>query len=406
MALLHIPLATIDEQQLLRLIAAQASESRDIEYKRDTYGDSDADRAEWLADVSSFANTAGGDLIIGMEAAKGVPTRIAPLTIDIDQEILRLEQIAQSNLQPRIPHLQFKPIQLARGGQVLLVRVSRSYNPPHRIVRRGKGENRFWARSSAGKYEPNVDELRALFTLAPQLTERMRDFRFTRVAKIVAGDLSTRLVDQTCLIMHIIPFSAFDPGALVALADVEKNPYAFPPIGSSSVSHWAINFDGMILTSNAEGIAKAQRAYTQIFRTGMIEAVGSSIASGQRPDGIGPRVTSIKIEGFVLTALTRYLKGLQAFGIEPPYAVMISLTGVKGVMINVGVKASWFEDDEIAALDRDHFHFGEIILGSVPTSIQECASLIRPFIEQLANTAGRATSSSFGPYEEYLHAFS
>ena len=84
---------------------------------------------------------------------------------------------------------------------------------------------------------------------------------------------------------------------------------------------------------------------------------------------------------------------------------MISLTGIKGVQINVGLKAQWHDDDDISTLDRDQFHFGEVIIETVPNSVQECAVIIRPFIEQLANTAGRATSSSFGPNGEYLHIF-
>jgi predicted HTH transcriptional regulator len=91
MALIHIPLTQVDESTLQRLIAAKVAEARDIEYKRDTYGGGDADHAEWLADASSFANTAGGDLIIGIKAIAGVPTTISPLTIDLDHEILRLE---------------------------------------------------------------------------------------------------------------------------------------------------------------------------------------------------------------------------------------------------------------------------------------------------------------------------
>lgn len=405
MALLHIPLVDIDDKQLKRLIDAQVSESRDIEFKRDPYGNSDGDHAEWLADVSSFANTAGGDLIIGLEAEKGVPTALAPLSIDADREILRLEQIARSNLQPRIPNLQFKSIALTGGGYVLLIRVPRSYNPPHRIVRQGKGQNRFWARSSAGKYEPNVDELRTLFTLAPQLTDRLRDFRSSRVAKIVAQDTPVRLLDQSCLMMHIVPFSSFDPSSIVSLAEIEKRPHAFPPIGSNSVSNWAINFDGILMTSNADLAAASQRAYTQVYRSGSIEAVASSITMGDRPEGVGPRMTSIKIEGQVLLALVKYLKGLQSLGVEPPFALMVSLTGIKNVQINVGLKAQWHDDDDISTLDRDQFHFGEVIIETVPNSIQECAVMIRPFIEQLANAAGRATSSSFGPNGEYLHAF-
>ena len=387
-----------------RLIDAKVAEARDIQYKRDTYGGGDAEHAEWLADLSSFANTAGGDLIIGIKASAGVPTAFAPLTVDLDGEILRLEQIARSNLQPRIAHLDFSRVPIAAGGEVLVVRIPRSFNPPHRIVRTGKGQNRFWARSSAGKYEPNVDELRALFTLAPQLMERIRDFRVERLAKIAARAVPVTLMHQACLIMHVVPFSSFDPGTLVPLAEVNKNPHPFAPMGSSGGRNRFVNFDGVLIPSDADRAAPTQRAYVQVYRTGRLEAV-ASIASGERPEGTPRRLTSMRVEGLALTTLVRSLKGLQALGIEPPYAVMISLIGVKGVHMNVGAKATWFEDDEIGVLTEDQYHFAEVILETVPNSIQECGEMLRPFIEQLANTAGRPISSSFGPRGEYLHTF-
>jgi Putative DNA-binding domain len=87
MALLHIPLDQIDEARLAALIDTGAAESRIIEYKRTTYGAGDADYREFLADTSSFANTSGGDLVLGMEAANGVPTAIRPLTIPLDADL-------------------------------------------------------------------------------------------------------------------------------------------------------------------------------------------------------------------------------------------------------------------------------------------------------------------------------
>jgi hypothetical protein len=124
-----------------------------------------------------------------MTAKAGIPTGFAPLQIDTDAEILRLESIARGALQPRIFGLIARAVPIGAGGSVIIVRIPRSYIQPHRIVRSGKtGDHRFWARSSAGKYEPNVDELRLLFTRAPQLADRVRDFRFERIAKIVAND--------------------------------------------------------------------------------------------------------------------------------------------------------------------------------------------------------------------------
>jgi len=102
MALKHLSLEQIDEGQLQRLIDGQSAETRDIEYKRESYGNADKDHGEYLADISSFANASGGDLIIGMNAKAGVPVAFAPLQLDADAEILRLESIARSGLQPRI----------------------------------------------------------------------------------------------------------------------------------------------------------------------------------------------------------------------------------------------------------------------------------------------------------------
>ena len=92
MALLHIPLNQIDEARLQVLINAGAAESRTIEYKRTSYGNATADYSEVLADTSSFANTSGGDLVLGMDATNGIPTEIAPLTMPMEPEILRLNR--------------------------------------------------------------------------------------------------------------------------------------------------------------------------------------------------------------------------------------------------------------------------------------------------------------------------
>jgi predicted HTH transcriptional regulator len=61
------PLAEITESDLLGLITNGIAESRTLDYKRSLPGNSDADKKEFLADVSSFANTAGGDLVFGID---------------------------------------------------------------------------------------------------------------------------------------------------------------------------------------------------------------------------------------------------------------------------------------------------------------------------------------------------
>ena len=71
-----------------------------IEYKRDNYAINDAGKRELLKDVSSFANTHGGHLIIGMNEDAGVPSEISPLKIDdADKERQRMESLVRDGIE-------------------------------------------------------------------------------------------------------------------------------------------------------------------------------------------------------------------------------------------------------------------------------------------------------------------
>jgi predicted HTH transcriptional regulator len=60
------PIDKIEWSDLESLIDDQISERRTIDYKRSLPSNSDDDKKNFLYDVSSFANTVGGDLIYGI----------------------------------------------------------------------------------------------------------------------------------------------------------------------------------------------------------------------------------------------------------------------------------------------------------------------------------------------------
>ncbi len=66
------PLNEIAEADIQQLKASGVEEGKTIEYKRDLPGTKDEDKRELLADVSSFANTEGGDIIYGGAEDLGV----------------------------------------------------------------------------------------------------------------------------------------------------------------------------------------------------------------------------------------------------------------------------------------------------------------------------------------------
>jgi hypothetical protein len=107
----------ISATDLQDLIHASVPEGLVIEYKRDRYGNSDADKKEALKDITSFANSAGGHLIIGMEEADGIPTRLTGLPgVDVDAEINRLESLVRDGVEPRTVGIRIRRVNLADGG--------------------------------------------------------------------------------------------------------------------------------------------------------------------------------------------------------------------------------------------------------------------------------------------------
>src|SRR5205823_7811738 len=102
-AMIDKPLNQITYADIDQFVQEKWSEGKTVDYKRDPYGNRDEDKKELLKDVSSFANTQGGDILIGVDEDKGVPTGIPGVTVpDIDKEKLRIEEIIRRGLEPRI----------------------------------------------------------------------------------------------------------------------------------------------------------------------------------------------------------------------------------------------------------------------------------------------------------------
>jgi predicted HTH transcriptional regulator len=163
MQLNNKPLDTLVESDLQSLVDDAVREGKTVEYKGSLPGNSDAEKKEFLADVSSFANAAGGHLIYGMEEEKGVPTKITGLgDVDADAETLRLENTIRNGIDPRIPGISTRGVPVT-SGVAIVMRIPRSFALPHAV--NYKGRWRFYSRSSAGKHPLNVAEVRAAFAL-------------------------------------------------------------------------------------------------------------------------------------------------------------------------------------------------------------------------------------------------
>ena len=76
MAIYTKPLELVEEADLQALVTSKDAEAKRIEYEEKLPGNLNSSKKEFLANVSSFANAVGGDLIFGVKADHGVPTEV------------------------------------------------------------------------------------------------------------------------------------------------------------------------------------------------------------------------------------------------------------------------------------------------------------------------------------------
>jgi len=155
MYVLNKPVEDITEVELQKLIDEERIEKKVLEYKSELPGNKDSERKEFLADISSFANAIGGDLIYGVieNRETGKPEKLEGIEIkNLDQEILRIDQKIRDGIEPNIPSssINIQEIQLANSKYIIIIRIKKSWLGPHRVS--FKSWDRFYTRSTNGKY--------------------------------------------------------------------------------------------------------------------------------------------------------------------------------------------------------------------------------------------------------------
>lgn len=393
MSLRHKQLAEITEADLLTLKENQVSESREIEYKAELLGKRDDDKCEFLYDVSSFANCIGGDLVYGVSESQGIPTEVHGIQIsDPDQAILRLENIIRDGIQPRVMGVATHVVSLASSKSVIIIRIPRSWIVPHMVAYQGR--QRFYSRNSRGKYPLDVGELRAAFLGSGQLTERVRNFRLERLARITNGDAPAPLPDTAKLILQIVPFRAFEPGAQFDLTSLRRD---LAPIFSSGYNGPLYNFDGLLTVDeryDPQHNVRRAASYLQVFRNGIIETVDVRLFSD--PDSQQPTFHGKAYEHDLIGDVQRLLSIQEGLGVDAPLILILTFTGVQGYRIWVSPEAFSNEGTEI---DRDVLLIPEVVVTDYADDIP---LLLKPVFDTVWNAAGWQGSPNYDPEGKWI----
>lgn len=378
-------LDALSADDLQSLIDAGITEGRTIEFKQ-SVGGTDRDKKEFLADVSSFANAAGGDLLVGVTEKAGVAVALTGIPADeADATILRLENLIRDGLDPRIPGLHSRAIPVSADRAVIVIRVPRSFAAPHMVTL--GGASRFYSRNSAGKHQLDVGEIRAAFALSDAARTRLQNFRIERLAKITANETPIELSRPCRTVLHVIPLTAADNVTQIDAAAVVADPQHFRPLSGNG---WdtRVNFDGALAYAPYRDESRAG-SYTQLFRNGAIEGVESVMLRRENGASEHP-IPSLLLERTLIGALRLYLTLLGQFGIEGPYLIGLSLLDVRGQTMALSQgRHAYLETHPI---DRNDLVVPELL---VEDPQQPPATILKPAIDAIWQAAGWRGSENY-----------
>lgn len=323
-------------EDIQALINSGVSEGPRLEFKRDLHGNKDADRKEFAADVSAFANAGGGDLIIGIsdEGDSEAGAQLCGIEIaDADALVRRIIDFLRSAFQPQIIGIRVRWIPMNEAQGVLLIRIPRSWQSPHRAT--ACGGSHFYVRTENGRHQMSVDELRHAFLRGDEVAQRMRKFRQDRLALLEADEGPLPMEkQQSHLVLHFLPYASFAEHFSV---DFEQNQYnSINPLGATGCNT-IYSLDGLVRYSGPEYPSEPARAFTTLFRSGVVEFVDkvfSKIDSDERP------IEVIDLERSLFEALHYVQRCYKQLSITEPVYVALSVLRARGLKLDPEARQS------------------------------------------------------------------
>jgi hypothetical protein len=378
-------LADVTKESILKLIEDEVGEDKTTEYKAALSIETGDERKEFLADVCSFANTSGGFIFYGIEDRRdednkptGIPSKAIGISAPNPDELnRRIEEIIRSGLSRTLSGVQVKRVDGFEKGPIFVLHVPKSWNAPHMVSY--KGTSRFYGRSNSSKFQMTIDEIQKAFLAPEQLFTQIREFRFQRIGKILSNEAPMALLGNPKVILHLVPLNFQTSHSYFDVEKLRSHASSFPPGYRQSYGN-RVNFDGFLSYGRLDAASSAS-CYTQVFRNGAIESVDADIFNEVAHDG-GRLIRSTICESALRKQAKDFLGGLSEVGVEPPFALMVTLTGVKGARVVPNDQRLWDDGDRI---ERDQLVIPEVLIDSYAVNLD---AAFRPIFDSVWNAGG------------------
>lgn len=375
-----------------KLVSDEVPEDYNLEYKAELDLNNADHKRKLLKTISAFANTSGGLLIYGVtekDQEKGIPGDLIGFDWDnIDENLQTVTSIIRDRSER--PITIFEPHCFRLGGSekvVLLIKVPKSWNGPHRVKLNGKKE--FYTRIK-NKSEPmNIEELRISFNISETLIERIKDFRENRISELYINNTPVPFEGGVKLLIHLVPLNAFNPGQIIDIPlnnELLRNITVMGSLGSIG-----FNLDGLIAMT--DNYIEPSYSYVQLFRNGILEIVyGHEIDDETEIK----HISAIYDEKEIVRTISKNLEMLSILGVEVPIFIFISLINVRDFQMATRGR----NPRRSPRIYRDIVTLPEVLLESYDVNVPE---VLKKSFDMVWNAFGQPESINYAENGEWKH---
>jgi hypothetical protein len=374
------------------LVRGAVGEGTHIDFKSALVGGTSEDRKKFLADVCAFANAHGGELVLGIqENAAGAASAVAPLVLNPDAEILRLENMIADGLDPKLFGVRMRAVPYG-GGHVLVIRVPKSVSGTHR----SKADQHFYVRESRSNRQLDVPAIRTRFEGEMTRQTRLENYLAQRYAALLLDSTAMPMMPGPKGAVHIFP-------ALRGFDDEQFNVSNVSTVGQLPVPtrprslDCRMSFEGPI--HHPSIVDGRIRAFSLAHHFGIVEGVWKSGDPQGADTLISPEGVEVDSLAFVVDAIGTMRERL---GVELPLLVRLAIVGGLGATIKSEDQRryNYGDDMHLNRIDRSALVFPDVLITEWPTT--NIAELFRPVFDRLWQTSGYVRSSMYKMREGQL----
>lgn len=209
----------LDEASFRDFLDYKLSEFYYLDYKR-TIEYNAYFKQEFLKDVSAFANAFGGNLIYGVDEPKeNVTVEDQIYGVDnADDTIKKFEKLAQTGLDPRIPGLKMKSINIKGKKPVIVAHIPPSISKPHMISIECDKKGLFYIRGTESNIPMNTQQIRSAVMETYNTESRVLNTLIEKEAEFKNYELAK----ETTFFFQAIPLVNTPPEKTIHETDVRK----------------------------------------------------------------------------------------------------------------------------------------------------------------------------------------